>query len=81
MTVHPPFQIRNLQRSHDGSRSFWTAVLVSGSTRVQVSKRWGSWMIEHPDGKLQELVYDWPDRLQRKVRPIERKEEKGLCPA
>lgn len=75
------FQIRNLQRSSDGDRSFWTAVLVSGSTRIPVSKRWGSWQIEHPDGRRTELVYDWPDRLQAKVRPIERKEQKALCPA
>jgi hypothetical protein len=78
----PVFQIRNLRRSDDGhGRVFWTAVLVSGSTRIHVSKRFGSWRVVHPDGTLSELIHPWPERLQGKVRPIERKEQKVTCPA
>lgn len=75
------FQIRNLERCQEGNRTFWTAILVSGTTRVRVNRRYGSWIIERPDGTLADLMPDWAARLQAKVRPIERRERRTPCAA
>lgn len=79
------FQIRNLERCA-GTRPYWKAELVSGPTRIQVHKRWGSWFEERPDGTRTHLHFDWAERLQAKVRQIERRERKTTeqettCPA
>lgn len=70
-------QVRNLQR-HDGGpcgRHFWTAEIVNGDQRLPVTRRYGSWLAESPTG-LRELPRELAARLQAKVRPLERRDQR-----
>jgi hypothetical protein len=74
-------QIRDLQ-SHeellDGRR--WTARIVNGDISHYVEKRHGSWEEIIESGKNRQrkfLNYEVAKELQRRVRQLEKKEEKS----
>lgn len=82
MAERVAYQIRDLRRQEDGGRTFWTATLVFSATeRVFVNKRCGSWIYEKSDGSYAHLPVEIAQRLQAKVRPIERREQRVLCAA
>jgi hypothetical protein len=71
-------QIRDLQ-SHeellDGRR--WTARIVNGDISHYVEKRHGSWEHILEDGQRRFLRLELATELQRRVRQLEKKEEKS----
>jgi hypothetical protein len=71
-------QIRDLQ-SHeqllDGRR--WTARIVNDDISHYVEKRHGSWEHILEDGQRRFLRFELASELQRRVRQLEKKEEKS----
>lgn len=71
----PELTITKLQRDEDG---FWTArVSINGDT-VPVTRRFGVWGTVPEAGRWRPLLTEYAERLQERVRPIEKRERQEL---
>lgn len=68
-------QIRDLTRHEDKGRVYFSATLVEGATRIPVDCRYGSWQAT-ADGHFRPVLPAWAEELQRRVRPLLKKEAK-----
>lgn len=65
------FQVRDLRLEPTG---YYSARVVSGTTSVEVSRRFGSWMTPPDDrNRMREVLPHVAAALQDRVRRLERK--------